>query len=92
MTRHLLTTRRHVPLDQSDDYLGAWENVRRAVEEMGGRAWIFRGAAHEDQFLEFLEWTSGSPAPHEDAGVAAARAQLDTFAASGLTEDWEEAQ
>jgi hypothetical protein len=91
MTRRLLTTRRHVPLDQSDDYLGAWESVRRAVEAMGARAWIFRGAAHEDQFLEFLEWASGSPVPHEDEAVAALRAQLDTFAAPGLTEDWEEA-
>lgn len=90
MTRRLLTTRRHVPLDQSDEYLVAWEAVRRAVEETGGRAWIFRGSAHEDQFIEFMEWTGGSPV-HEVEAVAAARAQLDGFAAAGAVEEWEDA-
>lgn len=91
MTRRLLTTRRHVPLDRSDDYMEAWDGVRAAVETVGGRAWIFRGAAHEDQFIEFVEWSDGSPAPQDDAAVADARAHLDRFAAAGLTEEWEDA-
>ena len=90
--RRLLTTRRHVPLDQADEYLAAWERVRSAVGQAGGHAWIFRGAAHEDQFIEFIEWTNGSPALHEQDDVAAARAELDTYAAAGMTEEWEDAQ
>jgi hypothetical protein len=92
MTRRLLTTRRHVPLDRADEYLMAWDAVCRAVEAAGGRAWIFRGAAHEDQFMEFVEWTTGPTAPHEDDAVAAARTQLDAFATAGVTEEWEDAQ
>ena len=90
--RRLLTTRRHVPLDRAEEYLAAWESVRRAVDEAGGHAWIFRGAAHEDQFIEFIEWTNGSPAMHEESSVAAARAELDMYAAAGVTEEWEDAE
>lgn len=92
MIRRLLTTRRHVPLDRAEEYLASWEKLRRVVDEAGGRAWIFRGAAHEDQFIEFIEWSNGSPALHEQGDVAAARAQLDTYATAGMTEEWEDAQ
>jgi hypothetical protein len=91
MTRRLLTTRRHVALDRSDDYIAAWDDVRSAVDAAGGRAWIFRGAAHEDQFIEFIEWSDGSAPPHDDDDVVRARARLDTFAAPGITEEWEDA-
>lgn len=90
--RRLLTTRRHVPLDQAEEYLAAWEGVRRAVDDAGGRAWIFRGAAHEDQFIEFIEWSNGAPALHERDDVAAARSGLDVYAAAGMTEEWEDVQ
>ena len=90
--RRLLTTRRHVALDRADDYLIAWETVRLAVDRAGGRAWIFRGAAHEDQFMEFIEWADDAAAPHEDEAVAAARMRLDAFAAAGVTEEWEDVQ
>ena len=90
--RHLLTTRRHVPLDRADDYLVAWETVRLAVQRTGGQAWIFRGAAHEDQFMEFIEWSDETTAPTEDGTVAATRTQLDAFAVPGATEEWEDAQ
>lgn len=88
--RRLLTTRRHVALDRADDYLIAWESVRLAVERAGGRAWIFRGAAHEDQFMEFMEWSDDAAAPDEDDTVAATRARLDAFAAAGVSEEWED--
>lgn len=88
--RRLLTTRRHVALDRADDYLIAWETVRAAVERAGGRAWIFRGAAHEDQFMEFVEWSDDAASPHTADTVAAARSELDAFAA-GVTEEWEDA-
>lgn len=92
MSRRLLTTRRHVPLDRADEYLAAWEVVRRSVEASGGHAWIFRGAAHEDQFMEFIEWKDGAAAPHDGDGVNTARTRLDTFAAPGATEEWEDVQ
>jgi hypothetical protein len=88
--RHLLTTRRHVPLDRADDYLSAWSQVRAAAEAGGGRAWLFRGAEHEDHFLEFIEWRDAVGPLKERADVAAARALLDTFATGGTTEEWED--
>lgn len=90
MTRRLLTTRRHVPLDRADEYLAAWDDVRRAAGNAGARAWLFRGAAHEDQFIEFIEWHGESARPDEDEAVAAGRAQLDSFAAAGAVEEWED--
>lgn len=91
MTRRLITTRRHVPLDRSDEYLSAWQLVRTAVQSAGGHAWIFRGAAHEDQFIEFIEWSS-EDALHESDPVAHARRALDVYATAGPTEEWEAAQ
>jgi hypothetical protein len=88
--RRLLITRRHVALDRADDYLLAWETVRLAAERAGGRAWIFRGAAHEDQFMEFMEWSDDAASPHTNDTVAATRSELDAFAA-GVTEEWEDA-
>jgi hypothetical protein len=89
--RSLLTTRRHVPLDRADDYLLAWQAVQRGVERAGGRAWIFRGADHEDRFLEFVEWSQGASLPLDDDDVQAAIAQLDAFAHATSVEEWEQA-
>lgn len=90
--RRLATIRRHVPLDLMDDYLLAWEALRAAAERLDARAWVFRGAAHEDHFLEFIEWQDGAVEPLGDAAVAAALAQLDAFAVPGASEEWEQAQ
>lgn len=89
--RRLLSTRRHVPLDRADDYITAWDAVRSAVELSGGRAWIFQGAGHEDQFLEFIEWPDDAAAPTGDAAVADAVARLEEFAAASASDEWEEA-
>jgi orotate phosphoribosyltransferase len=63
--RHVLATRRTVPLDRVEEYLAAWTGVRRAALAAGLRAWLFRGTDHEDHFMEFLEWrddvTAGGP-------------------------------
>lgn len=88
--RRLLVTRRHVALDRADDYLTAWADVSAAVSSAGGRAWIFQGAAHEDQFLEFIEWSAETPDVPERDDVAAAIAQLDTYAAAKHADEWEE--
>jgi hypothetical protein len=88
--RRLRATRRHVPLDMSDDYLLAWHAAQRAVEAAAGRAWIFRRAGHEDQFLEFIEWSDSADSPLENGDVAAAVAQLDAFGAASADE-WEQA-
>lgn len=82
--RRLRTTRRIVPLDTVDDYLDTWAAVRRAVEDAGGRAWIFRGVEHEDRFMEFIEWAGdGTP-------VDATR--LDEHAPPVASEEWEEVE
>ncbi|MGH7504461.1 MAG: hypothetical protein ACRELX_02370, partial [Longimicrobiales bacterium] len=59
--RRLYATRRLIPLDRLDDYLAGWERLRSAATEAGGRAWMFRGTAHQDQFIEFLEWEDQTP-------------------------------
>jgi hypothetical protein len=89
--RRLLCTRRHVPLDVSDEYLLAWADVTRAVESAGGRAWLFRAAGHEDRFMEFVEWEDSVAPPHEQEEAAGAIAQLATFAPAAGAEEWEEA-
>jgi hypothetical protein len=91
MTRRLRTVRRQVPLDRGDDYLLAWEAARHAVVAAGGRAWIFGGVDHEDQFLEFVEWNDDThPSLVIEADVAAALGQLDAFGAPMVTDDWQE--
>jgi hypothetical protein len=88
--RRLVCTRRQVPLDVSDDYMLAWMAVRRAVEAAGARAWVFRGAEHEDHFLEFIEWADPVAAPLDDDDIAAGVAQLDAFGAPAGSSEWEE--
>ena len=88
--RHLFSTRRHVPLDLADEYLAAWVSVRTAAANADGRAWVFRGATHEDRFLEFIEW-DGEALPLDDAAVTAALAQLERFAPATESAEWEEA-
>jgi hypothetical protein len=88
--RRLVCTRRHVPLDMADDYLLAWAAVRRAVEATGARAWVFRGATHEDQFLEFIEWDDAGPAPLDAGDIASGVDQLATFGRPAGADEWEE--
>jgi hypothetical protein len=88
--RRLLCTRRRVPLDVADDYLIAWAYLRSQVEAAGGRAWIFRGAGHEDRFIEFIEWDDTTARPLEVDAVNDARAQLERFAPASSPEEWEE--
>lgn len=93
MTRLLLSTRRQVPLDQLDDYSACWQVVEGAVAAAGGRAWLFRGARHQDVFIEFVEWSSDDtsiPLP-EQPEIVAARAELDELVGPGHDDEWEEA-
>jgi hypothetical protein len=89
--RRLACTRRRMALDIADDYLLAWARLRSVVENAGGHAWIFRGAEHEDQFLEFIEWDDAKADPLMDDGVNAARVALDSYAAALGSDEWEEA-
>lgn len=90
--RHVLATRRTVPLDRLEDYREAWERVLAAAAAHGVNAWLFRGAGRQDSFMEFLEW-DGSEAvgwPAED--VAAACALLDEEFTGAHSDSWEEMQ
>lgn len=91
LIRHLAIARRHVPLDRADEYLIAWSAARAAVEAIGGQAWIFRGASHEDRFMEFVEWLDPLENPLADDGVAEAMSELNAFAVAAQAEEWEEA-
>ena len=91
MSRRLLSTRRLIPLDRLEEYLAAWNALRAAAEAAGGRAWMFRGAAHQDHFIEFLEWRDdgGEPLP-DRTDVLTARNDLDDAFGAGNTGEWEE--
>lgn len=89
--RRLLCTRRHIPLDRLDDYLSGWQRVRGAAESAGGHAWLFRGAGHEDQYLEFIEWSDDGVSVPDQENVAGARIHLDLAFGAGQVDDWEEA-
>lgn len=91
MKRHLLSTRRVVPLDRLDDYFAAWQLVRAATETAGGRAWLYRGTNRQDHFIEFLEWGEEPTPRRPDLGpVHAARLELDQHFGHGQTDDWDE--
>jgi hypothetical protein len=88
---HLLVTRRLIPLDRHDEYLAAWASVREAVTDSGGRAWIFRGSEHQDQFLEFVEWRDDrEPQLPDVERVAEARQSMDDSFGAGHSDEWEE--
>jgi hypothetical protein len=91
LMRRLLCSRRQVALDTVDEYLISWLVVRNAVLATGARAWIFRGALHEDQFLEFIEWDDADMEPLEDERVREALARLTPFGATASSDEWEEA-
>lgn len=88
--RNLLITRRTVPLDRLEEYAEAWAAVAGAAAAQGGRAWLFRGAGHEDRFIEFVEWTGAPEFLAAPALVAACR-ELDACAAATESGAWEEA-
>jgi hypothetical protein len=75
MARSLLATRRILPLDRLEEYVAGWERLRGAVTEQGGHAWLFRAAAREDHFLEFIEFR-GPDALHAARDVHSARTAL----------------
>jgi hypothetical protein len=91
LMRRLLCTRRQVALDTADEYLIAWLTLRNAVVAAGGRAWIFRGSGHEDQFLEFIEWADNTAEPLEEDRVVWALSQLAAFGTAACSDEWEEA-
>ena len=87
--RHLLVTRRQIPLDRLDEYGDAWDELCRAAVQRGARAWRFRAASREDHYLEFVEW-GGAAARGllRDAGFAAARATVDESFVAMYAEEW----
>lgn len=87
--RQLRGTRRLVPLYDLDEYLAGWRRLQSAFTTAGGRAWIFRAANREDQFLEFLEARdlTGLLAQPE---IAAALEALEVSFGEGAFDEWEE--
>lgn len=86
----LFVTRRTVPLDRIDVYLELWARLKTAAEGLGCRAWLFRAAAREDRFLEFLEEPAGGPAL-DDATISDARAELRDRFPPEADDEWTEA-
>lgn len=89
--RHVLASRRTVPLDRVDEYVAAWEALRAVADAAGVRAWLFRGTDHEDHFMEFLEWSDrdAAPMPGGDA-LEEARAGLDERFGHAHEDRWDE--
>lgn len=89
--RHVLATRRTVPLDRVEEYAAAWATLRESAAASGVRAWLFRGTDHEDHFMEFLEWSDDGPGPMpEHDGIEALRAQLEERFGHGQEDRWDE--
>jgi SH3-like domain-containing protein len=90
LKRHLLITRRRIPLEIRDDYAALWRDVQRVVAQEGGRAWIFRSATDEDRYTEFVEWESDG---HNDTPVGqTAINALETEFPSDESDTWMEAR
>lgn len=87
--RRLLVTRRTVPLDRSDEYAESWQNLVQLAKELPGNAWLFRRVGHDDQYVEFVEW-SGEPAASAVELLLAVRRELDMLGI-GHTDELEEA-
>lgn len=87
--RKLLVTRRTVPLDRSDEYAEAWRLVVQAAAALPGRAWLFRRAGHDDQYVEFIEWQDEAAAGDAEV-LLAVRRELDGLG-FGHTDELEEA-
>lgn len=88
--RRLLVTRRTVPLDRLEEYQGAWQMVVAAAARMPGRAWLFRRAGHDDQYVEFVEWQGEADGVAVEQ-VLSVRRELDLLG-TGHTDELEEAQ
>jgi hypothetical protein len=89
--RQLRGTRRLVPLYDLDEYLAGWKELQAAFIAAGGRAWIFRAASRQDQFLEFLEARDLATLLAEPE-IAAALEALEVVFGEGVFEEWEEVQ
>lgn len=89
--RHVLATRRTVPLDRVEEYLAEWAGLRRAAHQAGLRAWLFRGTDHEDHFMEFLEWSDHAAGPMPGGtALEEARAGLDERFGHAHEDRWDE--
>ncbi|HEX7089288.1 MAG TPA: hypothetical protein VF192_04090 [Longimicrobiales bacterium] len=86
--RRLLSTRRVIPLDRLDEYLGLWKEVQRAATQAGARAWLFRAREREDHLVEFIEF-GDAPGALESEDLARSRAVLDDTFGAGQSEEWE---
>ena len=89
--RHVLATRRIVPLDRVDEYTAGWRTVQSAVKSAGGNAWLFRSEGHDDHFMEFLEWRDEIGTLLDRDEVVRTREALDDEFGEGRAEAWEEA-
>jgi hypothetical protein len=87
--RQLRATQRLVPLYDLDEYLAGWSRLQTAFTGAGGRAWIFRAASRQDQFLEFLE-ARNLAAILEEPEIEAALEALAVVFGEGVAEEWEE--
>lgn len=89
MTRHLLITRRRIPLDRFDDYARLWNAVRTAAASTMARAWIFEAERSGDRFIEFVEWQAAEDSSlTENAEVAAALDELNAAFHPEDSETW----
>ncbi len=87
--RRLMSTRRRIPLDRTEDYAALWSAVRDAAEALGIHAWRFQARDRDDIYMEFLE--SAGPGPLADPGLGAAREALDRALVPEHSDEWEEA-
>jgi hypothetical protein len=87
-TRRLISTRRQVAADRSGEYHAVWAKLRDEVTGNGVHAWRFVSAGYPSEYLEFLEFASGSD-PRVRSPAAELLAELDRLG-GGTSEEWDE--
>jgi hypothetical protein len=86
--RRLLITMRDVPATSMAAVSDGWHELRKAVQDAGGRAWRFRNSSNPGVLVEFVEW-SDPARPLDNDAVRAALTRLDGIA-PGSPGEWQE--
>jgi hypothetical protein len=89
--RRLVITYRSVGVDISalPGYDAAWRRFAAAAGAAGANAWRFRSEEGAVRYVEFIEYGEGGD-PRDDAAVAAAAEELESFGSSRC-EEWSDA-
>jgi len=88
--RNLVIAYRQVPDERVDGYDRTWLALQEAARSVGLRAWRFRSAEADDEFVEFIEGIDEERG--EPPAIQVLRRSLDDVAAAVSDRNWREAR